>query len=151
MDDATRSLLACGKDGKWQAVSTWKEPVQNYSDLPTTGNTSGDVRMVKALSRAFTYDGSGWVALAVDQNGNMSVPDTLTVYGIRNNWLSSYWVEGQSLYVNQPVTAGTPCNIPNGTGVYLAIGTIRRDQNGYLLVCAWDSIFRYDDGSLTHP
>ena len=81
MDDATRSLLACGKDGFWRAVSTWKEPVLNHAallSLPAAGNTAGDVRMVKDLNRAFTYSGSGWVALAVDENGNMSVPGTLS-------------------------------------------------------------------------
>jgi hypothetical protein len=186
MDDATRSLLACGTDGLWKAVSGWKEPVLNHGDLPASGNSIGDVRMVTALGRAFSYNGSGWVALAVDEAGNMDVPgalsadsvaattqittdgsiaaagdiraeNTITGKGVQGDWVSGkYWVEGQSLYVNQPVAAGDPCNIhfvnPDGTtGVDWAIGTIKRDVNGILLTCAWDSVFRYQNGSTTPP
>lgn len=78
IDSATRGLLVCGTNNVWSSPSQWKEPVQNYADLPGAGNTAGDVRMVRGLSRAFTYNGANWVALAVDQNGNMGVPGTLT-------------------------------------------------------------------------
>lgn len=74
MDVDTRHLLACAKDGKWRIASSWTDSVRNYGNLPATGNTAGDVRMVTALNRAFTFNGSTWVALAVDQNGDMIVP-----------------------------------------------------------------------------
>ncbi|TWI42469.1 prepilin-type N-terminal cleavage/methylation domain-containing protein [Pseudoduganella flava] len=75
MDNATRKLLTCGADGNWSQPSSWKDPVDTYATLTALpGSTAGDVRMVTSLSRAFTYDGAGWVALAVDQLGNFNVP-----------------------------------------------------------------------------
>jgi cytoskeletal protein CcmA (bactofilin family) len=78
IDSSTRNVLSCSGNGVWSAVSQWKEAVANWSDLPLSGSLAGDVRMVKGLSRAFTYDGAKWVALAVDQQGNMNVPGTIT-------------------------------------------------------------------------
>lgn len=78
IDTSTRSILTCGSSGVWSYPSQWKEPVSTYASLPGSGNQSGDVRMVTGLSRAFTFNGANWVALAVDQNGNMNVPGTLT-------------------------------------------------------------------------
>jgi prepilin-type N-terminal cleavage/methylation domain-containing protein len=75
MERNTRTLLTCGADGKWSFPPSWKEPVETYDALAgLSGSTRGDVRMVTSLSRAFTYDGAGWVPLAVDQNGNFNVP-----------------------------------------------------------------------------
>jgi hypothetical protein len=168
MDDATRSLLACGRDGFWRAVSSWKEPVLNHGDLPATGNTSGDVRMVTALNRAFTYGAGGWVALAVDKDGNMNVPGTLTAgsvaavsqlttngsmtngsisaqgsitsdAGVQANWVEGrYWMQSDSMYFDKYGAVDTPCHISNGTGIDNPIGTIMRDSLGYLLTCTWD-------------
>ncbi len=78
LDSSTRRLLTCSSSGAWMPNSQWREPVSSYSDLPGSGSMTGDVRMVTGLSRAFTYNGSNWVALAVDQNGNFSVPGTIT-------------------------------------------------------------------------
>lgn len=78
IDTSTRSILTCGSGGTWSYPSQWKEPVSTYGSLPTAGSQTGDVRMVTGLSRAFTFNGSSWVALAVDQNGNLNVPGTLT-------------------------------------------------------------------------
>jgi len=55
----------------------WKDPVANWFSLPSTGNQVGDTRMVTAIGRAFTWNGSSWEPLSVDQNGNMVVPNTL--------------------------------------------------------------------------
>ncbi|WP_225202495.1 shufflon system plasmid conjugative transfer pilus tip adhesin PilV [Herbaspirillum sp. alder98] len=78
IDAATRGLLVCGTNNVWSSPSQWKDPKANYGALPTTGNTVGDVRMTLDKFRAYSYNGSAWVALAVDQNNNMSVPGTLT-------------------------------------------------------------------------
>lgn len=76
IDGATRSLLTCGTDGNWSLPPSWKSPVSSHGALlALTDNQIGDVRMVTDLSRAFTYSGYGWVALAVDQNGNFDVPN----------------------------------------------------------------------------
>lgn len=77
IDAATRGLAVCGAAGRWTSPSQWKEAVESYAALPASGSTSGDVRMVTGLARAFTWNGSKWAALAVDQNGDMMVPRNL--------------------------------------------------------------------------
>lgn len=79
MDSKTRHLLACGTDGRWRLASSWREPVATYADLLATPGEDDDVRMVTSLNRAFTYNGSGWTALAVDEKGDLLVPNHLTV------------------------------------------------------------------------
>jgi len=83
IDSATRGLVVCGAAGVWTSPTQWKDPVSTYASLPASGNTVGDVRMVTGLARAFTFDGSGWTALAVDQNGDMNVPGSMTAANIR--------------------------------------------------------------------
>lgn len=78
--DADRELLQCGSDGKWASVSRWKAPVANYAALASLGTKQvGDVRMALDIKKAFMYDGSSWVALAEDQNGDLRVTRDLTV------------------------------------------------------------------------
>jgi type II secretory pathway pseudopilin PulG len=172
IDSTSRSVLSCGADGLWQPVSTWKTPVASFADLPTTGNTAGDVRMVTALNRGFTYSGTAWVALAVDESDNLHVPGTVygdtaivsagTVTaektitsnhgGIIGDWMvGRTWVEGPTLYLNQAIAAGTPCNIPNADGsITYAIGSFKKDANGVLLACQPpDNVFKYLNGTLT--
>jgi hypothetical protein len=77
--DGTGWLLSC-QSGKWESVGggQWKAPVATYSALPGSGNKTGDVRLTMDTDRAFAWNGGSWVALAVDQNGNLDVPATLT-------------------------------------------------------------------------
>ncbi|WP_322399626.1 shufflon system plasmid conjugative transfer pilus tip adhesin PilV [Massilia luteola] len=177
IDSASRTVVTCGTDGLWQAASTWKAPVTDFADLPATGNTVGDVRMVTALNRGFTYSGTAWVALAVDESGNLRVPatvyadtvDTATAIvtagtitadktisstngGIASNWVvGRNWLEGPTMYLNQATAPGTPCNIPNADGsVTYAIGSFKKDANGVLLACQPpDNVFKYLNGTLT--
>lgn len=78
IDSGTRNFLSCSSGGVWTGGSQWKAPVANWGDLPVAGSLAGDVRMVSGLSRAFTYDGAQWVALAVDNQGNFAVPGAIT-------------------------------------------------------------------------
>jgi type II secretory pathway pseudopilin PulG len=177
IDGTTRTLVTCGADGLWQAASTWKAPVATFDDLPTTGNATGDVRMVTALSRGFTYDGSAWKPLALDKDGNLQVPGTVSADQVNattgivtagsitadqtisstngavvGNWMfGRKWVEGPTLYVNEAVTAGTPCNYTdaNGNNIY-NLGSFKKDPDGYLLQCEYpDNVFKYPNGTLT--
>lgn len=177
IDSVSRSVVSCGADGLWQAPSTWKTPVVNFADLPATGNTAGDVRMVTALNRGFTYNGSAWVALAVDENGNLHVPGTAyadqvnattaivtagtvtadktissTNGGVVGNWVvGRNWLEAPTVYLNQAIVAGTPCNILNADGsITYNIGSFKKDANGFLLSCqSPDNVFKYLNGTLT--
>lgn len=86
--DGTGALVSC-QAGLWTEVSgSWKQPVATYTALPASGNSSGDVRLTEDTDRAFAWTGSTWQALAVDQNGNLSVPNTITA-GNGNVQLSS--------------------------------------------------------------
>jgi prepilin-type N-terminal cleavage/methylation domain-containing protein len=88
--DANGAVLSC-QAGIWkrQGSGYWKDPVDTFAllqALPATDNNTGDVRMVKELARAFTWDGADWKAVAVDQNGDLSIPrylqfDTVVVEG----------------------------------------------------------------------
>ena len=146
--------------------------MKNFADLPATGNTVGDVRMVTALNRGFTYSGSKWVALAADENGDLHVPgtvygDTAVVSGgpvtaettvtsnhggIKGDWVvGRTWMEGPTLYLNAAVAPGTPCNIlnPDGSTTY-NIGSFKKDANGVLMSCQPpDNVFKYMNGTLT--
>jgi len=80
--DGTGGILSC-QSGSWkpQGSAYWKDPVSNYASLPTTGDELGAVRMTLDSGRAFMWTGGAWAALAVDQDGNMTVPGNLTAAG----------------------------------------------------------------------
>lgn len=99
IDASTRGLLVCNATGAWSAPSQWKDPMQTYNhliNLPAAGNTAGDVRMILNKNVAYTFNGSGWVPLAVDNDGNMNVPGNLTAGDVNAN----------NVYAGQNMTAG---------------------------------------------
>ena len=77
--DGTGALVSC-QGGQWTAVGGghWRAPVATFAALPASGNQDGDVRLTLDTDRAFAWSGSSWQALAVDQNGNLTVPRHLT-------------------------------------------------------------------------
>lgn len=106
--DASGVLVSCVDDGKgtrsWaSSASSWKTPVNDYADLPTTA-AAGEVRVVLGgINRAFTYDGTGWVALAVDQNGDLVVPGDASIGNSLD--VASGTISTGSLAVNGSITA----------------------------------------------
>jgi hypothetical protein len=75
--DANGNFLLC--DGAvWVQVnnSVWKGPASaNYAALPNdANNVIGDTRITADNNRAYSWDGSKWVAIGFDQNGNLTVP-----------------------------------------------------------------------------
>jgi hypothetical protein len=113
--DASGRVLSC-QAGVWrrQGSGYWKDPVAAYLDLanlPASGNVKGDVRMVTDLNRAFTWNGVSWVALAVDQSGNLLVPGMLTTNLVK---------------LNQTVVTNAACTDN---------GMIARDATGLILSC----------------
>ena len=77
--NGTGALVSC-QSGTWTAVGGghWRAPVSTFAALPASGNQNGDVRLTLDTDRAFAWNGGSWVALAVNQNGNLHVPGTLT-------------------------------------------------------------------------
>lgn len=111
--DAGGRVLSC-QSGTWKAQGAghWKDPVPTFTDLPTdAANAPGDVRMVTALSSAFTWDGSAWQPLAVDAQGNLQVPRAMT---------------SQRLALLKQVVRNEAC-APDGS--------LARDETGLALFC----------------
>jgi len=84
--DANGAVLSC-ELGEWKKGGSafWQDPVATFVNLPTCNASSlGHTRVVHTPAvgterRAYTCDGGGtWVALGVDNNGNMTVPGTVT-------------------------------------------------------------------------
>lgn len=129
--DASGVVLSCQPDAAsqtgraWHKQSGhWKDPVENFSGQidsldVTQHNEPGDVRMVKSLGRAFTWNGTKWVALAVDQNGALAT--TYVAFDPMN------------------VQIGDPCSsYPDGS-TPVQIGTAISNAAGIILTCQADS------------
>ncbi len=114
--DGSGNVLDCPSSGVWTTVGggSWKSPVATYAALPLVGNTAGDARMVTGLSRAFTWNGVAWVALAVDQNGNLTVPGNVSM---------------NTAQLNAVATVGAAC-IPNGLVAQNGSGALLSCQSG---------------------
>ncbi len=73
----TPMLAQEGVSGTWTlgpgslAWITWKAPVAAVVNLPASGNTLGDARVVTDLSVLYTWDGSAW------QLAGGGIPDTI--------------------------------------------------------------------------
>ncbi|NRR33765.1 shufflon system plasmid conjugative transfer pilus tip adhesin PilV [Oxalobacteraceae bacterium] len=113
--DAQGRVLSC-QGGTWkrQGGAYWKEPAASYAALPVSGNQTGDVRLVLALGRAFSWNGSAWTALAVDQDGNLTLPGKL---------------QAQDALLSRVVVAKSPCGADDPDG------TMARDASGLVLSC----------------
>jgi cytoskeletal protein CcmA (bactofilin family) len=109
IEKTTRTLLTCGTDGKWAGGSSWKEPVDTLASLPASGNTPGDVRMITDKNVAYTYDGTKWVALGTDWNGDLKVPRHITAGGT---------ITGQDLVAVNTLDAGGTADIHGGAHFY---------------------------------
>ncbi len=128
--DNNGAVLSCqGGFWKTQGSAFWKDPVANFAALPA-GDPLGAVRMTTDTGRAFMWTGGAWAALAVDQNGNMTIPGTVTMAG------------GRVIAWNQASEGGTiTLQGANGVNVYLESnnGTFR------LLNSPWNAeLFRID-------
>lgn len=70
----------------------WGDPVANFAGLPACGASSqGATRIVRDAAdganrpRAYTCYGAAWVALALDNSGNLNVPGIATAAMVRAN------------------------------------------------------------------
>ena len=118
--DGTGALVSC-QSGTWQSVGGghWRAPVATYAALPNSGNQNGDVRLTLDTDRAFAWNGGSWVALAVNQNGNLHVPG-YGVFGGEGQFGGNIGTSGYS------PTAGLPSGWGGGVQTWdiMAHGTI---------------------------
>lgn len=82
--DANSNVVTC-HNGVWTPVSSmhWRDPVTTAADL---GNLSlmpapqlGDVAMTTSTGRAYTYTGTAWRAIAVNEQGYLDLGNQFTV------------------------------------------------------------------------
>ncbi|MBJ7311948.1 shufflon system plasmid conjugative transfer pilus tip adhesin PilV [Rugamonas sp. CCM 8940] len=113
--DTQGRVLSC-QSGVWkrQGAAFWKDPVASFAALPGSDNQPGDVRMVLDLSRGFTWNGSQWKALAVDQDGNLALPGRLGSH---------------DAILNRVVVAKSACDADDPDG------TMARDASGLVMSC----------------
>lgn len=137
--DSIGAVMSC-QSGKWnrQGGGYWKDPVATYATLPAVGNNTGDVRLVTGLSRAFTWNGASWVALAIDQNGNLSIPGDLTVAGTITG---SGRVSGNTLKPTLVAAENTSC-------AAYQTGDIANSATGLTLSCQSGSWKKQSSGGL---
>jgi prepilin-type N-terminal cleavage/methylation domain-containing protein len=83
MDAVTGNLLTCDLGaGKFTgpANTSWKAPQANYAAITTMPSNQGDVYVAMDNGRAYMSDGGGgWLPLALDNNGDLTVPGDLTM------------------------------------------------------------------------
>jgi type II secretory pathway pseudopilin PulG len=122
LDGITRQLLSCGADGLWRSTSQWREARATYADLPLTGNTEGDVRIVTSLDRAFVYDAvsATWRGLALNQHGDFNMEGQLTVgkgATVAENIIATLDISGRDLSATRDVSAGRHVNVTRDVNV----------------------------------
>jgi len=127
--DGSGVLVSC-QSGAWTMVgnSSWKAPVATFAALPATSNTVGDVRLTKDTNRAYEWTGAGWSALAVDQNGNLSVPGQLTTGQLTDSGSANI---AQTLTANTVVTPGNVAGMDSTGQVWAASGQFAVNNNSW--------------------
>lgn len=128
--DSTGAVLSC-QSGVWktQGSAFWQDPVANFAALPAcTASISGQTRVVSSPSvgsgpRAYTCNGASWAALAIDDSGNFSVANNLSVGGTMS--VTGVATVGK-LGLSDVVTVGSACSVS---------GLISRDSTGQILSC----------------
>jgi len=82
--DANSNVVTC-RNGVWTPVSSmhWRDPVASAADL---GNLTlmpnpqlGDVAMTTNTGRAYTFNGTAWQAIAVNEQGYLDLGNQFTV------------------------------------------------------------------------
>lgn len=168
--NADNEVLRCATDQTWTVVTTWKKPVANYAALPATDKV-GDVRLTLDKNRAFAYNGSTWVALAVDQNGDLAVERdvnagrdvratqdvraTRDVFG-RDLSASRNVIASNDVTAGRHVTAGQDMTAGNNITATKEVRGIESVRGGYVHADGWVETpelyltSRYSAGSACH-
>ncbi len=138
--DGTGALVSC-QSGTWQSVGGghWRAPVATYAALPNSGNQNGDVRLTLDTDRAFAWNGSSWVALAVDQNGNLTVPEQLTAENDQVRTSTSCSGQGSLTAGDITMTTDTGCGV-SGSAIQMSSPVTGQ---GYAIVDSQDGSLNF--------
>ena len=128
-------LLECPYTGAWTPISGhWRSPVSTYAALPGSGNNDGDVRLTEDTDRAFAWNGGSWAALAVDQNGNLTVPGDLHAEGGQVSTSTSCSGQGELTAGNVILATSNGCGV-DGSAIQMSSQVTGQ---GYAIVDAQD-------------
>lgn len=135
------AILSCvGGVWKGQGSDYWRDPVTSYANLPTS-DPVGTVRLSKDTGRAYRWTGGSWTALAVDQNGDMNVPNRMTSDDILTSKLydkqnTGYYLDPNSTsrlnYANMNVAKLTTNYVEGAACTTKEVGTT---SSGDLMSC----------------
>lgn len=78
--DASGHVVTCSS-GVWKPITSlhWRDPVASASALGSLPNPlPGDVAMTTATGRAYTFNGTAWQALAVNEDGYLDLGNQQT-------------------------------------------------------------------------
>lgn len=171
---AAGGVLSC-QSGQWKAQgsSFWDDPVATFADLPSCAAASvGQTRVAMTSTvgpgpRVFTCNGTSWVALAVDDSGNLSALGTVSagklllsdsivkgafcpvvgqvskvpngeVYSCKNN----VWTKAGSNFSSNTIAGYTPSN-QSISGCYAAPGFLTVTTPGYYGINVEANSYRY--------
>ena len=132
--DVNGAVLSC-QSGTWKAqggaggVSYWGDPVTTYGVLPAcVAGIAWQTRIVETPGggsgpRAYTCDGSSWQALAVDNNGNLTVAGTLTASTVNAGTVNA--TTGNITTVNASALNGTNASISSTATINALAGNLQ--------------------------
>ncbi len=145
--DGTGALVSC-QGGTWQSVGGghWRAPVSTYAALPASGNQDGDVRLTLDTDRAFAWNGGSWVALAVNQNGNLHVPNNVYADGGKVSTSTSCSGQGTLTAGDITMTTDNGCGV---SGSAIQMGSPVTGQ-AYAIVDAGDGSLDFWNSSAGH-
>lgn len=152
--DATGALVSC-QGGTWQPQGSgyWKDPVASFAALPVCNAAAAwQTRVVQtptvgAGPRAYTCNGASWIALAVDNSGNLNVPAVLTA-GTSVNAPIFYDSNNVSYYVDP---AGTSKLLNAQLGSQAIGGAMSTAATGTLATGAIEVKLQVTEGAACAP
>ena len=100
----------------------WKDPVAAVGNLPSAGNSTGDVRMVTSSAKPYMWDGTKWIEQSSDYSGTITAGNLL---------------------IKNVATEGTGCS-PNGLTAVDSTGLILSCQSGI-----WTRFVRVSGDTMT--
>jgi hypothetical protein len=120
---------------------SWKDPVATVGDLPASGNTAGDARVVTATNTIYIWSGSAWVAVGGGGGSGLQ----LVVTSVSSPITASSTANREFIYL---VSGTTTITLPTAVG-NASIYSIKNVGVNTVTIATTSS--QTIDGSLTAP
>lgn len=138
--NATGEVISCQQLGStllWQPAvkSYWKPPVASFASLPTTAcsaasgfcahaNNIGDMRLETTNFNTYTWTGSVWKPLVIDNAGNLAVSGALTV-------------SSNAVFNGPSITIDGQLNFTQNPGIINAVSGLNLNGPNFILPNGW--------------